>query len=245
MRNIKLIIEYNGKKFNGWQKQADKPNIQGEIENAIYEITGEKVDLIASGRTDAGVHSLGQTANFKTSSEIPIEKIPLAINSKLKKSIVIKSAQELEQRFHGRYNCISKKYTYIINNSQEGSAIYRDLEYHMPIKLNVNNMEKAIKYFEGEHDFRGFKSTGSNNKNTTRTIYKAEIKQDGERIIIEFTGNGFLYNMVRIMVGTLVEVGLGKIKPEEIDEIIKSKDRTKAGKTLPAHGLYLVEVNYK
>ena len=245
MRNIKLIIEYNGKKFNGWQKQADKPNIQGEIENAIYEITGEKIDLIASGRTDAGVHSLGQTANFKTSSEIPIEKIPLAINSKLKKSIVIKSAQEVEERFHARYNCISKKYRYIINNSQEGSAIYRDLEYHMPIKLNVNNMEKAIKYFEGEHDFRGFKSTGSNNKNTTRTIYKAEIKQDGERIIIEFTGNGFLYNMVRIMVGTLVEVGLGKIKPEEIDEIIKSKDRTKAGKTLPAHGLYLVEVNYK
>ena len=245
MRNIKLIIEYNGKKFNGWQKQPDKPNIQGEIENAIYEITGEKIDLIASGRTDAGVHSLGQTANFKTSSEIPIEKIPLAINSKLKKSIVIKSAQEVEERFHARYNCISKKYRYIINNSQEGSAIYRDLEYHMPIKLNVNNMEKAIKYFEGEHDFRGFKSTGSNNKNTTRTIYKAEIKQDGERIIIEFTGNGFLYNMVRIMVGTLVEVGLGKIKPEEIDEIIKSKDRTKAGKTLPAHGLYLVEVNYK
>ena len=192
MRNIKLIIEYNGKKFNGWQKQADKPNIQGEIENAIYEITGEKVDLIASGWTDAGVHSLGQTANFKTSSEIPIEKIPLAINSKLKKSIVIKSAQEVEERFHARYNCISKKYRYIINNSQEGSAIYRDLEYHMPIKLNVNNMEKAIKYFEGEHDFRGFKSTGSNNKNTTRTIYKAEIKQDGERIIIEFTGNGFL-----------------------------------------------------
>ena len=245
MRNIKLIIEYNGKKFNGWQKQADKPNIQGEIENAIYEITGEKVDLIASGRTDAGVHSLGQTANFKTSSEIPIEKIALRINSKLKKSIVIKTAQQVEERFHARYNCISKKYRYIINNSQEGSAIYRDLEYHMPIKLNVNNMEKAIKYFEGEHDFRGFKSTGSNNKNTTRTIYKAEIKQDGERIIIEFTGNGFLYNMVRIMVGTLVEVGLGKIKPEEIDEIIKSKDRTKAGKTLPAHGLYLVEVNYK
>ena len=245
MRNIKLIIEYDGKKFNGWQKQPNKPNIQGEIENAIYEITGEKIDLIASGRTDAGVHSLGQTANFKTSSEIPIEKIPLAINSKLKKSIVIKSAQEVEERFHARYNCISKKYRYIINNSQEGSAIYRDLEYHMPIKLNVNNMEKAIKYFEGEHDFRGFKSTGSNNKNTTRTIYKAEIKQDGERIIIEFTGNGFLYNMVRIMVGTLVEVGLGKIKPEEIDEIIKSKDRTKAGKTLPAHGLYLVEVNYK
>lgn len=246
MRNIKLIIEYDGKPFNGWQKQPEKLNIQGEIERAIEEITGEKVELIASGRTDAGVHSFGQTANFKTNSNIPIEKFAIAINSKLKKSIVVKSAEEVDERFHSRYNCVRKKYRYVINNSKCGSAIYRALEYHIPIKLDVEKMKEAAKYFEGEHDFKGFKATGGNNKSTVRTIYKAEVKynEDDERIMIELTGNGFLYNMVRIIAGTLVEVGLGKIEPKGIKEIIEAKDRTKAGKTLPAQGLYLMEVYY-
>ena len=129
MRNIKLIIEYDGKSFNGWQKQPTKLNIQGEIERAIGEITGEEIKLIGSGRTDAGVNALGQTANFKTNSTIPIEKIPLALNSKLKKSIVIVSAEEVDDSFHSRYNVKSKTYRYTINNSQNGSAIYRDMEY--------------------------------------------------------------------------------------------------------------------
>ena len=191
-----------------------------------------------------GVHSLGQVANFKTNSNIDIEKIAIAINSKLKKSIVIKSAEEVPENFHARYSCKGKKYRYIINNSYQGTAIYRDLECHIPQKLNVDKMKEAIKYFEGEHDFKGFKASGTSSKSTVRTIYKAEIKQDGERIIIELTGNGFMYNMVRIIAGTIVDVGLGNIKPEEIPQIIESKDRTKAGKTLPAEGLYLVEVYY-
>ncbi len=244
MRNIKLIIEYDGKDFNGWQKQISKLNIQGEIERAIETITGEKVELIASGRTDAGVHSIGQTANFKIQNEMSIDKIPIAINSQLKKSIRIKSAEEVEESFHSRYNCKKKTYRYIINNSEQGSAIYRNLEYHMPLKLDLAEMEKAIKYFEGEHDFKAFKSSGGSGKTTIRTIYKAEIKKENERIIIELTGNGFLYNMVRIITGTLVDVGLGKIKAEEIPEIIKSKERQKAGRTLPAYGLYLVKVEY-
>ena len=244
MRNIKLIIEYDGKGFNGWQKQPNKLNIQGEIERAIEEITGESIDLIASGRTDAGVHSLGQTANFKTESKIPIEKIPIAINSKLKQSIIIKSAEEVDERFHSRYNVKSKKYRYTINNSKYGSAIYRNVEYHFPIKLNIENMQKAAKYFEGEHDFKAFKASGTSSKSSVRTIYSAKVIKDNERIAIELTGNGFLYNMVRIIAGTLVEVGLGKIKSEEITGIIESKDRQKAGKTLPPYGLYLVEVNY-
>ena len=244
MRNIKLIIEYMGKSFNGWQKQPDKLNIQGEIEEAIYEITGERVNLIASGRTDAGVHSLGQTANFKIENNIPIEKIAIAINSKLKKSIVIRSAEEVDERFHSRYNVISKKYRYIINNSQFGSAVYRDLEYNFPIKLNVNKMREAAKFFEGEHDFAAFKASGTSSKSSVRTIYKAEIIEDGERIKIELTGNGFLYNMVRIISGTLLDVGLEKLDPNKIPEIIESKDRKNAGKTLPPQGLYLVEVNY-
>ena len=186
----------------------------------------------------------GQVANFKTNSTIPIEKLAIAINSQLKKSIVIKKAEEVEERFHSRYNAKHKTYRYIINNSPYGTAIYRNLQYCFPIKLNVKKMQEASKYFEGEHDFKAFKSSGTSSKNSVRTIYKADVKEEGENVIIELTGNGFLYNMVRIISGTLLEVGLGKIKPEEIKDIIESKDRTRAGKTLPAHGLYLVEVKY-
>lgn len=228
----------------GWQKQPNKLNIQGEIEKAIGEITGEEIDLIASGRTDAGVHSLGQTANFKTNSNIPIEKFPIAINSKLKKSIIIKSAEEVDERFHSRYSVKSKKYRYTINNSQYGSAIYRDMEYHFPFELDVQKMQEGAKFFEGEHDFKAFKASGTSSKSSVRTIFKAEVIKNKDRIYIELTGNGFLYNMVRIISGTLVDVGTGKIEPKEIKNIIESKERIKAGKTLPARGLCLVEVNY-
>ena len=244
MRNIKLTIEYDGKDFDGWQKQQNKLNIQGEIERAIQSITGEEVNLIASGRTDAGVHALAQVANFKTNSNLPIEKFAVAINSKLKKTIRIQKAEEVEERFHSRYNCKKKTYRYIINNTKQGSAIYRNLEYYMPMKLDVQKMKDAIKYFEGEHDFKGFKSSGTSSKSSVRTIYKTSIECKGGRIIIELTGNGFLYNMVRIIAGTLVDVGIGKIEPEEILKIIESKDRTRAGKTLPPYGLYLVKVEY-
>ena len=246
MRNIKLVIEYDGKDFNGWQKQPTKLNIQGEIEKAIKQITGEEVDLMASGRTDAGVHALGQVANFKTNSNIPIEKFPIALNSNLKKSILIKSAEEVEERFHSRLNCKRKTYRYIINNSKYGTAIYRNLETHIPMKLNICKMQEAIKYFEGEHDFKAFKASGTSSKSSVRTIYKADVIDAGnERIYIELTGNGFLYNMVRIISGTLVEVGLGKIEPNEIKTIIESKKRENAGKTLPPQGLYLVDVEYE
>lgn len=244
MRNIKLTIEYDGKDFNGWQKQPTKLNIQGEIEQAIKEITGEEVNLTASGRTDAGVHSLGQVANFKTNSNIEIEKFAFAINSKLKKSIIIKKAEEVEEEFHARYKCKGKKYRYIINNSSQGTAVYRDLEYHVPQKLDTSKMRHALKFFEGRHDFKGFRASGTSSKDSVREIYKAELKEEEDRIFIELTGNGFMYNMVRIIAGTLVDVGIGKINPEDIPEILESKDRTRAGKTLPAHGLYLIEVYY-
>ena len=245
MRNIKLTIMYDGKDFNGWQKQPNKLNIQGTIEKVLSEMTGEEIELNASGRTDAGVHSFGQVANFKTNSKIPIDKFPIAINSKIKKSIVIINAEEVEERFHSRYNCKKKTYRYVIDNSEFPTPMYRYLEYHIPNKLNIEAMKEAAKFFEGEHDFKAFKSSGTSSKSSVRTIYKAEVKKvENNRIYIELTGNGFLYNMVRIISGTLVEVGLGKIKPEEIKTIIESKDRQKAGKTLPAHGLYLMNLNY-
>lgn len=246
MRNIKLIIEYDGKEFNGWQKQPNKLNIQGTIEQAIKNITGEEVDLTASGRTDAGVHAFGQVANFKTNSNIPIEKFPVALNSNLKRSIRIISAEEVDERFHSRLTCKKKTYRYVINNSEFSSAIYRNLETHIPQKLDIEKMKEAVKYFEGEHDFKSFKSSGTSSKSSVRTIYKAVVYEGlNNRIYIELTGNGFLYNMVRIISGTLVEVGLGKINPEDIDKIIKAKDRSLAGKTLPPQGLYLLNVEYE
>ena len=246
MRNIKLTIEYDGRDFNGWQKQSDKLNIQGTIENAIKAITGEEVELNASGRTDAGVHAIAQVANFKTNSNLPIEKFAVAINSKLKRTIRIQKAEEVEERFHSRYNCKQKTYRYVINNGEQGSAIYRNLEYFVPAKLNIKEMKKAIKFFEGEHDFKSFKASGTSSKSSIRIIYKAEVKElPNERICIELTGNGFLYNMVRIISGTLVDVGLGKIEPKEILDIIKSEKRENAGKTLPPQGLYLLNVEYE
>ena len=244
MRNIKLTIEYDGRDFNGWQKQPDKLNIQGTIENAIKAITGEEVELNASGRTDAGVHAYGQVANFKTNSNLPIEKFPIAINSKLKKSIIIKSAEEVEERFHSRLTCKRKTYRYVINNSAVGTAIYRNLEYHVSAKLDLEKMQEAAKHFEGEHDFKAFKASGTSSKSSVRTIYNARVYAVDEKIYIELIGNGFLYNMVRIISGTLVDVGYGKILPDQIPQIIAEGKRQNAGKTLPAHGLYLLNVEY-
>ena len=245
MRNIKLTIEYDGKDFNGWQKQPNKLNIQGSIENAIKQITGEDIELNASGRTDAGVHSWGQVANFKTESNLPIEKFPIAINTKLKRSIRIINAEEVDERFHSRLSCKRKTYRYVINNSEFESAIYRNLETYIPQKLNIEKMKEAIKYFEGEHDFKAFKASGTSSKSSVRIIYNAEVIEiPNNRIYIELTGNGFLYNMVRIIAGTLVDVGLGKIQPEEIEGIILNGKRELAGKTLQPNGLYLLKVEY-
>ena len=188
----------------------------------------------------------GQVANFKTNSNLAIEKFPIALNSNLKKSIRIKSAEEVEEKFHSRLNCKKKTYRYVINNSKYGTAIYRNLETHIPIKLDLQKMQEAARYFEGEHDFKAFKASGTSSKSSVRTIYKAEVKQmPDERIWIELTGNGFLYNMVRIIAGTLVEVGMKKIEPVHIVDIIESKKREEADKTLPPQGLYLVKVNYE
>lgn len=188
----------------------------------------------------------GQVANFKTNSNIPIEKFAIAINSNLKKSILIKSAEEVDEKFHSRLSCKRKTYRYIINNSKVGTAIYRNLETHIPMEFDIEKMKQAIKYFEGEHDFKAFKASGTSSKSSVRTIYKTNIiEKENNKIWIELTGNGFLYNMVRIICGTLVEVGIGNLEPEEIPNIIESKDRAKAGKTLPPQGLYLVKVEYE
>ena len=246
MRNIKLTIEYDGREFGGWQSQPERPNIQGSIENAIKEITGEDVNLIASGRTDGGVHAICQVANFKTNSEFPTEKFMIAINSKIKRAVRIIKVEEVDENFNSRLSCKKKTYRYTINNSEVESALFRNFEYYIPQKLDVTQMAKAAKYFEGEHDFKAFKASGTSSKSSVRTIYEAKVyKTEKNRIMIELTGNGFLYNMVRIIAGTLVDVGLGKIKPNEISQIIIDGKRENAGKTLPPQGLCLINVEYK
>ncbi len=244
MRNIKIIIEYDGSKYCGWQRQPNKTSVQSEIEKSIFKVTGEEVIVNSSGRTDAGVCAYGQVANFKIKSDIDVHKIPIALNAHLKKSIVVKDAQEVDDKFHARYACKGKKYMYVINNSKYASAINREREFHYPKELSIDDMKKALKYFEGTHDFKGFKSSGTCSKDTVRTIYEANLEYSNEKIYITLKGNGFMYNMVRIICGTILDVGIGKIKPEDIPVIIESKKRENAGKTLPAHGLYLVEVYY-
>ncbi len=244
MRNIKLTIEYDGKDYNGWQKQPNKLNIQGEIERAIQTVTGKEVELIGSGRTDAGVHAVAQVANFKIDSDFPIEKMAIAINSQLKGSIRVQKAEEVEENFHSRYNCHKKTYQYVIDNSEQGTALYRNHTYHVPQPLNLSAMQQAVNYLIGEHDFSSFKSSGTSSKSSVRTIYDAKILKEGEKVAIVLTGNGFLYNMVRIIAGTLVEIGKGEKTPEEMKQILEAKDRSLAGKTLPSQALFLMNVSY-
>ncbi|SCI48833.1 tRNA pseudouridine(38-40) synthase TruA [Romboutsia sp. 1001713B170207_170306_H8] len=243
MRNLMIKIQYNGANYCGWQKQPDSLGIQGTIEKAIFDITKEEVKITGSGRTDAGVHALGQVANFKLNSDIPYSKLPNALNSKLPKDISIIDCKEVDDQFHARYNAKGKRYRYLIYNSPYRNPIYKDTSYHVKYELDFNKMCKEAKSLIGTHDFKGFMSSGSSVIDTVRTIYDIEITKDEDMITIEVEGSGFLYNMVRIIVGTLVDIGRGRIK-DNISEIIDSKSRSKTGHTAPAHGLFLKKVDY-
>lgn len=243
MRNLKLTIQYDGTKYCGWQKQPNSSGIQGTIEYAIYEITREKVNIIGSGRTDAGVHALGQVANFKTNSNIPAARIPDALNAKLPKDISIIDCQEVSDDFHSRYSATGKIYRYLIYNKPYRSPLYKDISYHVRYDLDIQKMRVEAQSLLGTHEFKGFMSSGSSVKDTVRTIHNISIEESGDLIVLQVEGNGFLYNMVRILVGTLVDIGRGRIdKP--LEEIIASQDRGEAGHTAPAHGLFLKKVHY-
>lgn len=244
VKNIMLTIEYDGTGYHGWQSQKNALAIQDVIEGALKKITGEDIRLTGSGRTDAGVHALGQVANFHTSSSIPPEKFSYALNSHLPDDIVIKKSAEVSESFHSRYDAKGKKYRYIIFNYEFPSPLMRRREWHIRRPLDREAMKKSLKYLLGKHDFSAFMSSGSSAENTVRTVMAAELKDDGQRIIFEITADGFLYNMVRIIVGTLAKVGTGEMVPDEMQRIIESCDRERAGSTAPAWGLYLVEVYY-
>lgn len=244
MKNIKLTIEYDGTNYFGWQVQPEVSSVQGEIKKAIKILTNEDIDLTGAGRTDRKVHARGQVANFMTNSSIPAEKFSYAINKYLPQDISIVKSEEVDINFHSRYDAIGKEYRYLIYNTHIRSSLLRNYTYHVPYNLDFKKMDIAKDFFLGTHDFSAFMSTGSSIENTVRTIYAVSLCQKNNIICFEVQGNGFLYNMVRIMVGTLIDVGSGKIRPESIPIILKSKDRKKAGHTAKPQGLYLEKVYY-
>ncbi|MCJ7747069.1 MAG: tRNA pseudouridine(38-40) synthase TruA [Desulfobacterales bacterium] len=245
MRNIRLLIEYNGTNYQGWQVQPKGPTIQGMVEEKLALITGEAVHLIGSGRTDSGVHAFGQVANFKTKSQLNIHSIQKALNSLLPPDIMIRRAEEVEEGFDARKQSKSKVYEYRILNRELRSAFDHEYAWHIPQKLDFEEMRKATRILIGEHDFSSFRSVGSPTRTAIRRVIRAEWKRGRDGFIrFEVEANGFLKQMVRAMVGTLVEVGKGKIDSEEFRKILDSRNRKEAGPTAPAHGLFLKEVKY-
>lgn len=244
MKNIKLTIEYDGTNYSGWQAQDNVITVQGVIENALEELTREKVKLIGSGRTDGKVHAIGQVANFKTNSSIPGDKYRYALKYLLPEDITIRNSEEVDMSFHSRFDATKKIYKYIVYNGELPRALYRNYSYHMPYDIDIGEMILASKYFIGTHDFQAFKATNSEVNSTIRTIYDIKIEKQEEIIEFLVEGNSFLRNMVRIIVGTLLYVGTGKMKKEDIQKIIIDRKREKAGPTAPPQGLFLKKVFY-
>lgn len=244
MKNVKLTIEYDGTNYHGWQSQKNAKTVQETVEKAIKGLTGEEITIIGSSRTDFGVHAYGQVANFKTGSNIPSDRFSYALNRLLPQDIVIKKSEEVSEDFHARFCAKGKRYRYLIYNSRFPSAILRNRAYHVSHELDYHSMQRSAAHFLGTHDFSAFKASGSSVKTSVRTITGVSLEMNEDIIRFEISGNGFLYNMVRIIVGTLVAVGMGRIREEDIPDVIKSLDRKRAGRTAPAEGLYLVEVYY-
>lgn len=245
MRNLKLTIEYDGSRYKGWQRLADNDNtIQGKIEGVLSKMTSEKIELIGCGRTDGGVHAENYIANFHTNCMLSKEMMINYLYEFLPEDIVVKEIEEVEERFHARYNAKSKTYVYKINNSKFRSVFNRKYVYHTDEELNIDHMREASKILVGTHDFQSFTTLKPKKKSTVRTINYINIMKNGEIIEIEINGDGFLWNMVRIITGTLLEVGAGKRTVDEVKTILDKKKREEAGPMAQAKGLYLKEVIY-
>jgi tRNA pseudouridine38-40 synthase len=245
MRKILLTISYDGTNYFGWQKQRDRNTVEAEVEKVCIEAFGTDCELVGTSRTDRGVHALGQRATIKCNTTVPVKRITYLMNSKLPEDIVVVAASEVPLDFHPRYSTSQKIYEYKIVNADYMIPQLRNFAEFIYKPLNIEKMQKAAQYFIGEHDFKAFCASDISVKTTTRTITDITITKMDSIIDMKFCGNGFLYNMVRILAGTLVYVGLGKIEPEDIPSIIKSLDRRKAGKTLSPQGLTLVAIEYQ
>ena len=244
MKNYKITVSYDGTKYSGWQKQGNTNNtIQGKIENILSKMTGQDVEIFGSGRTDAGAHAKKQIANFKIDTDKTDEEILSYINEYLPNDIAINSIEQVDLRFHSRLNAKTKTYLYRINTTGIPNVFEKNFVYNIKTNVDVDKMRKASKNFIGEHDFLPFCSNKKTKKSTVRKIYSIDIIEEDNEIKIYVKGNGFLYNMVRIIVGTLFEIGQGK-RDDNIQEIFKGKERINAGITMPACGLCLIDVEY-
>lgn len=243
-RNLKLTLQYDGTEFHGFQIQPNAVTVQGCVENALSSVTSEDIKINGCSRTDAGVHAFRYVCSFLTSFPIPAERLPIVLNHKLPKSIRAIECEEVDNNFHARFDTTSKTYRYSINTDSEFNVFMRNYEWQLGKKLDTDKMREAAEHIIGEHDFNCFKSSGGSNCSTIRTVYSLEITDKGEHVEVYINANGYLYNMVRIITGTLVNVGLGIFEPSYIKDIIDSKSREKAGPTAPPQGLYLYEVQY-
>ncbi len=239
-----IVIEYDGANYHGWQRQPNDITIQEVIEKSLLKITGEKIGIIASGRTDAGVHAYGQVASLKTSANIDDPSLLKALNSVLPKDIVIKGLSTVSDDFHARYSARSKIYKYIILNRPYPSSFYYRYSWYIPYPLDMTLMRKGAAILKGRHDFSSFRAASCEAKDPVRTLSRLDIYNEDDRIIFYLEGNGFLKHMARTIIGTMVRVGKGKMSPDKVMDILVSGDRRNAGPTAPPQGLFLVSVSY-
>ena len=245
MKRIKLTVAYDGTNYCGWQVQPNGITIEEVLNKTLSKLTGEDICIIGASRTDSGVHAMGNVAVFDTETTIPPERIAMSLNQRLPEDIVIVKSEEVAADFHPRYCNCSKTYEYHIINTRIPVPTNRLTNYFVSYNLNIDDMRKAAAYLVGEHDFASFCNVRTNVESTVRTITALDILQNGNEITVRITGNGFLYNMVRIIVGTLIRVGRGFYEPEKVKEILEAKERTAAGVTAPAHGLMLMQIDYE
>ena len=243
-RRIRLILEYDGTNYSGWQRQINAPSVQQTLEETLHRLLGAPVTVTGSSRTDAGVHALGQNVHFDTTSRIPGDKFAFALNTMLPDDIRVRASMDAAADFHARFSATGKVYRYAIQNTRHAPAIDRLTHAHVPLPLDVERMHAAAQAMVGRHDFAAFAAAGSIARDTRRTIYRVQAARCGERVYLLVHGDGFLYNMVRILTGTLLEVGLGQRTPESMVDVLEARERTAAGKTAPAQGLVLQEVYY-
>lgn len=249
MRNIKMTIQYDGGRYKGWQKQNIKgtsvSTIQDKIEKVLEKMTGEEIQVVGCGRTDSGVHADNYIANFKTETNMTLDEMKKYLKMYLPEDIVVKELKQASDRFHSRLNIVSKTYVYTIDNNNYADAFLRRYSYHIEDKLDINKMREAAEVLLGTHDFQSFTSLkAKNGKSTVRTINFIDIKEKNNIIKIKYNGNGFLLNMVRILTGTLIAVGMGNLTVDNVEDILNAKQRSLAGEKAPAKGLCMAEVEY-
>mgnify|MGYP004709172705 FL=1 len=244
MKNIALRLRYDGSRYHGWQVQKNAVTVAQTMEEALAKVCGERVKLTGCGRTDAGVHALRYCANFHSGCTVPVDRLPLAVNSRLPDDIAVVDAVEVPDDFNAIGSCVKKEYVYKILNSRIPDPFLTDRVCFYPQRLDISLMQAAARAFEGTHDFKAVRSEGTQTKTTVRTVYWCRAEKDGDLITVSICANGFLYNMCRAMVGTMVYASYGKLVPEEIPALLEKRDRRLTGPTMPPQGLYLNRVWY-